>query len=166
MPLCWHRWSFPLISKGHAVFNGLPYRMLSVTLVQDSYISHLLNFGRIIILETESITPPPSCPDIMQPSRLPSIIAYSSTAEVWNNGATVAEDEVQDTASLRARGVVQDTRTMWRLVWTASVEQLRNIRPSGRCSWSRLDCEGRQGDMSFHMLNMCKSGLVSDIGWG
>jgi hypothetical protein len=90
--------------------------MLSVTLVQDSYISHLLNFGRIIILETESLTPPPNCPDIMQPSRLPTITAYSSTAEIWNNGAKVAEDEVQDTASLGARGVVQDTGTMWRLV--------------------------------------------------
>jgi len=68
----------------------------------------------------------------MQPSRLPSITTNSSTAEIWNNGATLAEDEVQDTASPGARGVVQDTGTMWRLVRTAIVEQLSNIRPSGR----------------------------------
>jgi hypothetical protein len=52
----------------------------------------------------------------MQPARLPSISAYSSTAKIWNNGATVAEDEVQDTASLGARVVVQATGTMWRLL--------------------------------------------------
>lgn len=68
----------------------------------------------------------------MQPSRLPSITTNSSTAEMWNNGATLAEDEVQDTASLGARGVVQDTGTMWRLVRTAIVEQLSNVRPFGR----------------------------------
>ena len=67
--------------------------MLSFTLVQDSYISHLLNYGRII-LETESLTPPLKCPDIMQPSRLPSLTAYSSTARIWNYVGTVAEDEV------------------------------------------------------------------------
>jgi len=62
--------------------------MLSAALVQDSYISLLLNFGRITILETESLTVPPNCPDIMQPSRLASITAKYSTAGIWNNGVS------------------------------------------------------------------------------
>jgi hypothetical protein len=135
-----------------------------VTLVQDS---HLLNFGRIIIFETESLTPPPNCPDIMKASRRPSLTAFYNTVGIWNYVTTVAEDEVQDTASLGASGMVQDTGTMWRLVWTASVEQLRNIIPGRRRSWSRLYWEGRQIDeYELRMLKRGNSGLVSDIVWG
>jgi len=79
---------------------------------------------------------------------------------------SAAEDEVQDTASLGARGEVQDTGTMWRLVWTASVEQvtLDLLEDAADRDWTEEG--GRMMNMSFRMLKRSRSGLVSDIGWG